>query len=365
MPLENEEVIQDDQPVAEPSLRDVLTASADAVETSTADESQHAADDAARARDEQGRFKAKQETQEVKTEQVAQPTEAPTAAPVQEPATLTTWRKEYLPIQQKLAAGQSLSAEEAKKLADYNVQREREYSTGIATYKAEAQATKVIADVMQEFMPALQQVNMKPEQWIQNMGRTHAALVYGTPEQKLGIFAQLMQNYNIPAEALFGALQGQPNPEAMQSMHAHHQQMSAQQQQQRIQYLEQQLQQQQDQEVMKQLEKFRDTTQFPHFSRVQGKMAQLLEAGLAQDPDSAYSQAILLDPEIREAEQQRQAADLAAQEAAKRQAAVNKARQAGGSLRSGSSAVSAPSAPTDIRQSLEAAFEQHAGGGRV
>src|SRR5215203_803414 len=173
----DEELNQEQGPV---SLRDTLTASMDAAEAGTLGQDTGtvdagAADDAQRTRDEQGRFAARQAEQ-----QAAAPAVEQQAAPVVDSAPkLTTWRKEYLPIQQKLESGQALLPEEAKKLAEYNVQREREYATGISAHRAEAQHAKSLTDVVQEFMPQLQQANMNPADWIQRMGRTHCAIVAG------------------------------------------------------------------------------------------------------------------------------------------------------------------------------------------
>jgi hypothetical protein len=342
-----------------PDLRALLSANIDAAEAATkasteAPEQDDAAAAAVRKRDEHGRFAAgNAEQQDQPPPAAAPPTEA-TAKP-----SLTTWRKEYLPIQQKLEAGIALTADEAKKLADYNVQREREYSTGISTYKAEAQQAKAIQDVMQEFMPALQHHNMQPAQWIQNMGRTHQQLVYGTPEQKLGIFASLMQTYGIPADGLFQAMQGQINPNTLQSMQAQQQHETA------LRDLQQWRQQMENQAVQQQLSRFADATRYPHFEQVRGEMARLLETGFAQDPDSAYDLAVRINADAWAAEQQRQAAATAAAETAKRAAAASKARLAGGSMRSGTAAVAATAQPPDIRHALESAFEQHAGPGRV
>lgn len=374
---ENEEIIETgSQPAEAPSIRDLLTENVNAAEGTAADGGEAEAA-AQRARDEAGRFTKKEEAKA----SAPAPTPTPAAAPAPTPAdtaasapapatpTLTTWRKEYIPLQQKLAAGQALNADEAKKLAEYNVQREREYSTGISAYKAEVQAAKPVMDVLQEFAPALQGAGMKAEQWIQNMGRTHAALVFGTPEQKLNVLAQAMQGYGISPQAFIGFLQGTPDQEAMAAMHQAHagsqHQYQLQQANLRAQQAEQRLAQVSDQEVNQQLAKFQDASQYPHFAQVRGAMAQLLDAGLAQDLDTAYAKAVMLDTDIQQAEQERQAA-AKAEEDRKRVAAVAKARQAGGSMRSGTSGISAaPPQSNDIRQALEAAFDEHAGAGRV
>lgn len=341
-----------DQPL---SLRETLEASI--TQHSDAPMTESTAD--ARARDEAGRFAAKTKADEAAAaapapQQAAPVTEAPTA---QE---LTTWRKEMRPLQTKLASGQPLTPDEAKQLADYNVQREREYSTGISTYKSEAQHAKEVNAALQEVMPALQQNNIPPAQWIQNVGRAHMALVYGAPAQKIQMFAQLAQDYGIPLDALQQFIQGGGvNPQAMQGMQQQSQVM------QELHGVKQWMNQQQQAATQQELSKFQDATRFPHFEQVRNTMAQLLEAGMANDPEEAYNTAVRMDATTWGAEQQRQAATQAATQQQASQAALKKARAAGVSIRTGTPVAPASRPATDLRGTLTDAFDQMAGGGRV
>jgi len=341
---------EQNQPQEPASLRATLAASMDA-----AMPSESAPADDGRPRDEHGRFAPKPADSQPAAQQTA-PTAAPTAAPSAAPtqAELTTWRREMRPLQAKLASGQPLTPEEARQLAEYNIQREQEYSTGISTYKSEAQQSKAIQGVMQEFMPALQQAGMAPEAWIQNMGRTHAALVYGSPEQKLQIFANLAQSYGVPLGAVQQAQQGQVDPNITALMG----QLQAVQQQ--VGQVTTWHQQQQHQTMQQQLAKFMDTAQYPHFEQVRGTMAQLLEAGAARDLDDAYAKAIRVDDNAWQAEQQRQAAAADAKAKADRAAVAARARAAGGSVSSSSPAGNGGRPATDLRGALEAAFEEAA-----
>lgn len=350
--MNEEDQIQNDEPL---SLRDTIEASV-TEHTSTPDESAPAAD--GRSRDEQGRFAPK--AADAPTPEAAS---VPAAAPVEAAPTqqeLSTWRKEMRPLQAKLAAGQPLTLEESRQLADYNIQREREYSTGISTYKGEAQHAKEITGVMQEFMPALQQAGMQPAQWIQNMGRTHSMLVYGTPDQKIHVLSEVAKSYGIPIDAIIQYAQGNGvNPAIAQGM----QQQSHLQQE--LQGVKQWMNQQQEQAVRNELAKFEDASRFPHFEQVRDKMAQLLEAGMANDPEEAYNAAVRLDVNAWNAEQQRQAAASADQQKQNAQAAARKARTAGVSVRTGTPVAPVPRSASDLRGTLEDAFDQVAGGGRV
>lgn len=347
------------QNIESTSLRDTLEASVNAIETPAAPDNQ--ANDAAaqRARDEQGRFAAQQAEQ--------QPTAAPTAAPEQSAAQaaqdrrLTTWRKEYLPIQDKLARGEALTADEAKKLADYNHQRESEYSTGISTYKAEAVKAKEIMGAMGEFMPLLQQHGIQPTTWIQNLGRAHTTLSMGTPEQKLQMFAHLAQQYGIPLPAVQQAQQGQIDPVTAALM-AEIQTLKN-----TVGRVSGSFEEQQQQRVFQELQKFTDAEQYPHFFQVKATMAQLLEAGLVQTPDEAYAKAVRMDDTAWQAEQERQASAQRATQAAASAAVAVKAQQRAASVRSTTPGVAGTSAApaTDRRAALAEAFDSADGGGRL
>lgn len=347
--------VQNDQEQSEDSRRDQISALFDQAEQGGADDGA-----AQRARDGQGRFAP---TAAPAAEAV--PQDAAAAVPAVEAApaapALTTWKKDYLPLQEKLAQGVPLTNEEAKRLADYNVQREREYSTGISTYKAEAQQAKDIGSVLGEFMPSLQQHNMAPATWIQNMGRTHMTLVYGSPEQKLSTFANLAQSYGIPLGLLAQTQQqGGPDQNTMALLH-------------QINQIKQQVgdvagwrQQQEQQTIQQELSKFQDATKYPHFEAVRNSMGQLLDGGFASGLDDAYEKAVRLDANAWNAEQQRIAATASTTQVASRAVAVGKAKAASGQVRSAapSSVASATPAAKDRRSALAAAFAE-ADSGRV
>lgn len=342
MSTENDEVI--------PSLRDSLMASIETAEAPQEVQQEEArADD--RARDEQGRFAPK--AQEEAPVEVQQPAEEATKP------SLTTWRKEMLPLHEKLATGQPLTSEEAKKLADYNVQREREYSTGISTYKSEAVKAKELQDALAEFMPTLQQHNIAPTQWIQNLGRAHSTLAMGTPEQKLQMFAKLAQDYGVPLPAVTQAQQGQLDP-TVAALMAEINNLK-----QGVNHFTTWQQQQEIQAIQKELAKFGDAEQYPYFEQVRETMIQLLESGFAQDPDSAYVKAVRLNDQAWQSEQARQANAQEAKRNASNAAAVAKAKASAGSLKSSTpGTISKPAQATDRRAALMEQFES-IGSGRV
>lgn len=274
------------------TLRDAITASFETVEAggSTFEKT----DD--RPRDEQGKFveKPKEVSPEVKPEvnpelQNAQPAQQEVKVDEQPkaPSRPSTWKKEYLPIWDKIASGQPLTPEESTKLAAYTEQRESEYKSGVSTYKAEAESAKQLQEAIAPFLPELQQYNIKPTQWIQNLGNAHRALSLGSPEQKLQMFSKLAQDYGIPLNAIAQAQTGQQvDPNQLQLM-------------QEIYNLRNQVQsvagwreQQEQQQLLGEIGKFSSNKEaYPHFELVRENMAQLLESGKAPDLQTAYEMA--------------------------------------------------------------------------
>ena len=73
---------------------------------------------------------------------------------------------------------------ELSKLQEYIMQREQDYAKGVSTYKSQWDQAAPIYEAMQPFIPILQEHNIQPQQWIQNLGRAHQVLAMGSPEQK-------------------------------------------------------------------------------------------------------------------------------------------------------------------------------------
>jgi len=346
MEIENE-VAQNSEPA---SLRETIEASFAAAE---APEGQQEAQ--TRARDEQGRFAAQQAAEAAKTEALAPQEEQLTKRE------LTTWKREMRPLHEKLSRGESLSQDEALKLAQYNIEREQNYATGISGYKAKAEEAKEYAEAMQDILPVLQQQNMPAGEFIRNVSQAHKVLVMGSPQEKLQMFGWLAQSYGIPLDAIAPAQQGQYDPNQMQLM-------------QKIQQLEANVngvaswrEQQEQTAVQREIAKFTDASKYPHFEQVRGVMAQLLESGMADNLDSAYEKAVRLDGDAFQAEQQRQASQQLGQQTANKVAAAAKARQASVSIKTSTPAgmVTSNVNPKNLRGAIEAAFDEVSGGGRV
>jgi hypothetical protein len=276
-------------------------------------------------RDEKGRFVSKDKEETVASEETMQASdddtelETESEREAQKPALSrpTTWKKEYLPIWDKLTSGEQLSPEEALKLAEYSNQRESEYKKGVSTYRAEAQRANELVKVLEPYMGELQKNNIAPAQFVNNLAAAHYRLATGTPEQKIEMFHRLAQDYGIQ---LNQAGQFQPQDaytqQLMQQLQAINQEVGT---------IKSRYEQEENSRLVDEIEKHRqDAEHYPHFDEVRETMAQLLEQGLATDLTTAYAKAVRLNDEVWAKEQNRLLQK--AQNDAKKQQQVAKAK---------------------------------------
>lgn len=279
---------------------------------------------AERARDEAGRF-----AKEQKAKADAEPAKAlPEASVTQRPPRPSSWKKDYEKDWETLDP----------RLAAYINQRESEYAKGVSTYKQEWDRAKPILEALSPYQQHLQQYGIKPEQFVQNLAAAHQALALGSPQEKLQRFAKLAHDYGVDLRALLPrppqlGEDGQPLPVPPQ--------VALQQWlQQQIAPVRQELQQfktaqaeQQAAQVSHEIERFKAGPEHEHFEAVKETMATLLEKGVVQDLDSAYSTALrmpqhddiwtAMQDEKRKTDETRRQQEAAATAAAARKKAVS------------------------------------------
>ena len=264
---------------------------------------------------------AKAEQEPVEIEAAEEETEEEVEEEPQEPALQrpSTWKKEYLPIWDKLTKGEQLSKEESIKLAQYSNQRESEYKKGVSTYKAEADRAKELENAIAPFQAEFQQQGISPAAWINNLGRAHMILSKAPYDQKVQLFHRLAQDYGI-----------QLNQDgAVPQVDAYTQQLMNQLNQvnQEVSTIKGRFQQEEQTRLSNEIERVRsDVEKFPHFDVVREEMAQLLELGKAQDLKTAYKKAVRMNDDVWALEQDRLLKD-AKQQAIKAQQ-VQKAKAA-------------------------------------
>jgi hypothetical protein len=224
--------------------------------------------------------------------------EEPEEPAIQRP---TTWKKEYLPIWDKLTQGEQLTKEEAIKLAQYSNQRESEYKKGVSTYKAEADRARALEEAIAPFIPELQSQNISPSAWINNLGRAHMVLTKAPYEQKVQMFQRLAQDYGIQLNQ-DGQMTAPPQVDAytqqlMNQLNQVNQEVSS---------IKGRFQQEEQARLSNEIERVRSNVEkFPHFDVVREEMAQLLELGKAQDLETAYAKAVRLNDDVWAIEQER------------------------------------------------------------
>lgn len=290
--------------------------------------------------------------------QEAQPT-APAAAPVRPKG----WTKEMWPIYDKLNSGQSLTAEEAQKVAKYSIERETHAANGVSTYREIARSAEPLLQAIAPFQADLDQHGIKAPDMVHRLMSAHKSLSLGSPMEKLQLLNKLAQDYRIPIQALYDQ-----NAQQQFLSTPHVAQPQPTQQQAPIsEVVRKEIEAMKVQEEISNMA--RNTEQYPFFSYVRGTMQQLLAADEATDLNDAYEKAldapehamlttVMHSQQTQAAEQQR----LASAQATARVARANTV-----STRSASPATSgaAPKGNPSVREALTAAIEQHRTSARV
>jgi hypothetical protein len=257
------------------------------------------------ARNEKGQFVAKEETptEEESVEAVAedegeaeQPEEQPEISDIPKP---TTWKKDLLPLWDKIAKGETLTKEESKKHLEYLNQRENEFKKGVSVYKAEAERAKALEEAINPFVPELQAQGIHPAAWINNLGRAHMILTKAPYDQKVQMFHRLAQDYgvNLNQSSEPVAPTDAYTQQLMQQLYQVNQEVST---------IKSRFEQEEQSRLNNEIERVRsDKERFPHFDMVREEMAQLLELGKAQDLETAYAKAVRMNDEAFRLEQEK------------------------------------------------------------
>ena len=277
------------------------------------------------ARNEKGQFVAKEEAVAEKaspeniaedTAEAEQPEEQPTISDIPKP---TTWKKDLLPLWDKIAKGEQLTPEESKKHLEYLNQRENEFKKGVSVYKAEAERAKALEEAINPFVPELQAQGIHPAAWISNLGRAHMILTKAPYDQKVQMFHRLAQDYGVNLNTV---------NEPVAPTDAYTQQLLQQlyQVNQEVSTIKSRFEMEEQQRLTNEIERVRsDKERFPHFDMVREEMAQLLELGKAPDLETAYAKAVRLNDEVWAKEQEKLLTDAKKQASKASQVARAKA----------------------------------------
>ena len=256
-------------------------------------------------RNEKGQFVAETEepTEEESPTDIAedtaepeQPEEQPESSDIPKP---TTWKKDLLPLWDKIAKGETLTKDESKKHLEYLNQRENEFKKGVSVYKAEAERAKALEEAINPFVPELQSQGISPAAWINNLGRAHMVLTKAPYNEKVQMFHTLARDYGVNLNE---------SNEPQQPVDAYTQQLMQQlyQVNQEVSTIKGRFEQEEQARLSNEIERVRsDKERFPHFDLVREEMAQLLELGKAQNLETAYVKAVRMNDEVWAVEQDR------------------------------------------------------------
>lgn len=302
-----------------------------------------------RLRDEKGRF-AEGKAQKVDVK----PTEAvaPVVSKIPKP---DSWKKEYEADWNALTPRQQ----------EYLKTREDQYFKGISTYQQEWKSAKPLLDAVAPFLPQLEAHNIKPDEWITNLGRAHYTLANGSPQARLQMFQKLAHDYGVPLEALTDFNAAEQYRQQKNQQQQIPQQASQAPQPDVATLVRQELFTAKINDEITNFEQEKDSagnTLYPHYQTVRTDMALLLQAGKAKDLKSAYHMALRLHDDLfaEEQEAKRKADDTARQEAQRKAVAVAKGNSV--SVRSATPASTGAAPKGSRREVLSEAWDQHMAG---
>ena len=182
--------------------------------------------------------------------------------------------------------------------------REMEINRALNEATHRGQAAQQFEQAAQPYMARIQSLGVSPQQAFEHLLRADYSLATGNPQQKAMLVDKLLQDYGVDiamldqviAARLGGGQQQQSAPQAPDIQALVQQQL-----QQALApiYQQQQAQQQQvAQEAVQSVEQMSLDPKYPFFEEVRGKMATLIESGLAVDLPSAYNYAVSMTPEL-------------------------------------------------------------------
>jgi hypothetical protein len=302
-----------------------------------------------RARDEAGRFtKAERDAQQAASEAQG---EAP-APRLQRPS---SWKKDYQAQWDKMV-------DTDPQMAQYLLEREQQFASGVSTYKAEADRARDIQSLIEPHAPRFQHYGVDSKEYLGRLLKMDELLATGTPQQKIALLQGIARSVGLVDD------QGQMQefdqqqasyipPELVNTVYGL---------QSKLQAIEQANERAEQTRINAEIDDFAQNAF--GFDELTEEMAQLLETGLATDLKDAHKKALRWNDELfskYQAEQQ-QGGEAARRKAAQETAA--RARSSAVSPRSSTptGAVAASTQGSDIRSLLENATNSVlAGGGRI
>jgi len=323
------------------------------------------------ARDENGRFKAKdadeepaeedepveaapegEEPEDTELEASDEATDEEPERPAWDDGHFRGWEPEHRERFNALPPEQQQVVMEFKAASDAALTRTaQEFSE----YRNRADHLVQAADEVREIFAAS---NLSPDQALRGYAGIERTLAYGTLDQKMQLIGQIAEQYGIPLD-ISQAVPWDADLDQLREVHDRDSRLA--QERSRIAHLEAQVEQFQQQQLQSQIQSFATASnpdgspKYPHFDMVRGAMGQLMAAGQAQSLEDAYEKAA-------KPIEDRIAAELAARSAstvARQREAVEKAKRAAPLRKSPQPALNGHRVEsTNIDDAINAALDQ-------
>ena len=298
-----------------------------------------------RARDEAGRFtKAEREAQQAVADAQGEPVKS------QRPPRPSSWKKDYQEKWDQIA-------DTDPQMAQYLMEREQQFASGVSTYKAEAERSRGFQTLLEPHAPRFQQYGADPQEYVGRLLRMDEILATGTMQQKQEILLSIAQAVGLTEAEEIPQGQGYVPPELLNTVSGLRSELNA---------LKQENERTKQLRLSSEIDSF--AVDHPYLDDVLDPMAQLLETGLASNIEDAYKKAVRLSDDVFEKfqSQQQQTSELDRQRKARETAA--RARSAAVSPRSSTptGAVTASTQGGDLRSIIEEQTNSVlSGGGRI
>ena len=301
-------------------------------------------------RDEGGRFKAKEATEEVAEETPVESAPEVVEDPAAGAAAAEAAPDPYaVPPTSADKAVREKWAELPPEVREGIHRREIDVHKGFTKWDEERNFGKRVREVVQPFEGFIKSLGAEPIQAVDYLIKTDYALRTAEPNARAQMFLKAAKDYGVDLSLLTqdaANLQANHDP-VVETL------------QQRIFRLENQLQndtnarrESEQEQISQSIADFASKPEHVHFPRVQAMMATLMEAGHADSLEKAYDMAVLADPETRALHlaAQREAEDRKRTEAAKAKAEA--ARKASVSV-TGAPGSAVPTLTSESSGSLE------------
>lgn len=231
------------------------------------------------------------------------------------------------------------------------LKREEDIFRGLESYKVDAGLGKSVKQILDPYMPMLQQAGIDPVAQIDGLMKAHHLLATGTPEQKQLMFQHLAREYRVDLGQAGDTEAPYIDPQVagLQKQLADLQS--------KINGREQQEAASIQAKLKDEINTFASDPAHVYFDEIAHDIAGLLKSGAAKDLKDAYEKAIWANPATRAKEQARQTAEAAAKAKAEEDAKAVAARKAtGANVRSKAAAASATAPLGSIDDTLKSSL---------